>query len=132
MMDENHFATLADATLTQLFETIDSAAGDELDVDQGEGIVTIELEDGGQYVINKHAPNRQVWLSSPVSGAHHFDYDETAGGWVNARAVSRGAMASESMLEVILGSELSAVLGRELDLAVSVPISGPMSGPGAA
>ena len=126
MTDENHFAILADATLTHLFETIDSTAGDDLDVDQGEGIVTIELENGGQYVINKHAPNRQIWLSSPVSGAHHFDYDETAGGWVNARAVARGAMASESMLEVILGSELSAALGRELDLAASGP------GPGAA
>ena len=116
MMNEKRFAILADTALTHLFETIDSAAGDDLDVDQGEGLLTIELEDGGQYVINKHAPNCQIWLSSPVSGAHHFDYDETAGGWVDTRAVSRGAMASESMLEVILNSELSAALGRELDL----------------
>ena len=128
MMNENRFTILADAGLTHLFETIDSAAGDDLDVDKNEGLLTIELEGGGQYVINKHAPNCQIWLSSPVSGAHHFDYDETAGGWVDTRAVSRGAMASESMLEVILSSELSAVLGREIDLGAIPPAMPPETG----
>lgn len=117
-MDETRFATLADATLMYLFEAIDGAAGDELEVDLGEGILTIELEDGGQYVVNKHAPNRQIWVSSPVSGAHHFGYDETAASWVDTRAASSEEAV---VLEVILGRELSAALGRELDLAAPVP-----------
>ena len=115
MMDENRFAILADATLTHLFETIDSAAGDELEVDLDEGILTIELENGSHYVINKHAPNRQIWMSSPVSGTRHFGYDDTAGGWVDARTVTDGEAV---ILKAVLGSELGAALGRELDLGV--------------
>ncbi|HJO89089.1 MAG: iron donor protein CyaY [Alphaproteobacteria bacterium] len=114
MMDETLFATLADATLMHLFETIDSAAGDELEVDLGEGILTVEREDGGQYVINKHAPNRQIWMSSPVSGARYFRYDTTSTSWVDARATSDG---EAMIMGVVLGRELSAALGRELDLA---------------
>ena len=114
MMDETLFATLADATLMHLFETIDGAVGDKLEVDLGEGILTVEREDGGQYVINKHAPNRQIWMSSPVSGARYFRYDTTSTSWVDARATSDG---EAMIMGVVLGRELSAALGRELDLA---------------
>jgi frataxin len=30
------------------------------------GVLTIRLGDKGTFVINKQAPNRQIWLSSPV------------------------------------------------------------------
>lgn len=33
-----------------------------------QGVMTIDLGDHGTYVINKQAPNKQIWLSSPVSG----------------------------------------------------------------
>ena len=36
------------------------------------GILQIELPDGGAYVVNKHTPNRQIWVSSPKSGAWHL------------------------------------------------------------
>ena len=28
----------------------------------------------GTYVINKQSPNRQIWLSSPVSGPKRYDF----------------------------------------------------------
>lgn len=50
----------------------------------------------GTYVINKQPPNKQIWLSSPISGPKRFDYvivsdsqhqkEGTAtGGWVYLR-----------------------------------------------
>ena len=44
----------------------------------------------GTYVINKQPPNKQIWLSSPVSGPKRYDYVSTAedkgsGEWVYLR-----------------------------------------------
>uniref|UniRef100_A0A914RUA2 Frataxin n=1 Tax=Parascaris equorum TaxID=6256 RepID=A0A914RUA2_PAREQ len=33
------------------------------------GVITAKVgRDKGTYVINKQTPNRQIWLSSPISG----------------------------------------------------------------
>ena len=42
------------------------------DVDLLDGILTVTLPQGQQYVINKHGVTRQIWVSSPFTGAHHF------------------------------------------------------------
>ena len=44
----------------------------------------------GTYVINKQPPNKQIWLSSPVSGPKRYDYvsmaeDKGSGEWVYLR-----------------------------------------------
>lgn len=50
----------------------------------------------GTYVINKQPPNKQIWLSSPISGPKRYDYvvisegqdskqDTATGGWVYLR-----------------------------------------------
>jgi len=81
-MDDREFETLASATLTRLAERLEAAL-DDADVEFREGILTVELADGRQYVLNKHAPNRELWLSSPVSGAHHFA--PSGGAWRSTR-----------------------------------------------
>ena len=35
------------------------------------------------FLLNKHAPLKQLWYSSPVSGAHHYQAKGTA--WVSTR-----------------------------------------------
>jgi frataxin len=106
-IDESTFSIVADETLTRLMENLEDAVGDRLDVELQEGVLTIELDSGGQYVINKHAPNRQIWMSSPVSGALHFDYDGDAG-WVATRG--------SGTLAAILSAELSAAIGEIVGL----------------
>jgi len=105
-MDDSAFETLADKTLSALMEAVDESLGDYLDVDLQNGILTIEIDGGGEYVINKHVPNRQIWMSSPASGASHFDHDEEMG-WVSTRG--RGRLA------VMLADELSAATGEDMD-----------------
>ena len=72
-IDEATFESLAAATLQRFAQRIEDAA-DDLDVELEEGILTVETPDGATYLINKHAPLRQIWLSSPISGAGHFGY----------------------------------------------------------
>jgi len=107
-MDDSQFEARADAALARLQEAIESVAGDAVDAELIGGILTVELEEGGVYLINKHLPNRQIWLSSPVSGAWHFAWDEDGGAW---RATKGG-----ERLEDLLGRDLTESLGEAVTL----------------
>ncbi|EDW63064.2 frataxin homolog, mitochondrial [Drosophila virilis] len=57
------------------------------DVVYGDGVLSVNLGPvNGMYVINRQKPNKQIWLSSPVSGPKRFDYivmpGEANGRWV--------------------------------------------------
>ena len=107
-LDDSQFEQLASNTLDSLMEQIDEILGDILDVEMQNGILTLELDNGGQYVINKHLPNRQIWMSSPKSGATHYDYDGTQENWVSTRG---GALFLS-----VLSEELTAISGQPITL----------------
>jgi frataxin len=104
-MDESAFETLADRTLADLLARLEPALP-EADIDLRGGILTIELEDGRQYVINKHGPNRQIWVSSPISGAAHFAHDAATGQWRSTRG--------GTVLHDLLAAELAPLATGEL------------------
>jgi frataxin len=106
-LDESRFSTLANQTLERIGDAIDDALGDQIDVDLQGGILTLALPGGGQYIVNKHAPNREIWLSSPVCGAVHFGYAD--GRWVSTRE-------PRVVLEEVLAAELKARFGTEVAL----------------
>ena len=54
-------------------------------VDSAQGVIEFDLEKVGTYVINKQPPNKQIWLSSPISGPFRFDYDSIKDKWVSLR-----------------------------------------------
>ena len=99
-MNETDFHRLADATIGALCDTLEAAdESGALDVECQNGIITIVAKSGKQWVVNKHAPTMQIWLSSPVSGGVHFTLRE--GEW-----------------ELADGRRLKSVLANELyDLA---------------
>jgi len=83
-MDEITFKTLSDKMLSNFADSTEAAdEKGELDVDYQSGVLTITLANKKQYVINQHVPMRQIWLSSPISGAAHFDYAN--GSWKSTR-----------------------------------------------
>ncbi len=58
-----------------------------MDVTCADGVVNLNMGRHGVWVINKQSPNRQIWLSSPVSGPARFDYDGEH--WVSSRDGTR-------------------------------------------
>lgn len=110
-MNQVEFERRAAEILDSLFEQIEDQLGDWLDVEMTGGILQIELPDGGAYVVNKHAPNREIWLSSPVSGAWHF---APAGSGADKEAW-RSTRGTEE-LTGLLSSELAAASGRAVRL----------------
>lgn len=111
VMSEQHFHRLADAALEDLLERIESfvediALEEDCDIEYSQGVLTIKLGSLGTFVINKQTPNRQIWLSSPVSGP--FRYDWIDGHWHYARD-------GHSMHEK-LERDLKSLTGEEVDL----------------
>uniref|UniRef100_A0AC35TTS7 Ferroxidase n=1 Tax=Rhabditophanes sp. KR3021 TaxID=114890 RepID=A0AC35TTS7_9BILA len=48
------------------------------------GVLTAKIDDKvGTYVINKETSNRQIWLSSPLSGPKRYDFVDNK--WVHTR-----------------------------------------------
>lgn len=78
----------------------------QIDCELNQGILTIEVPPLGSYVINKQPPNKQIWLSSPISGPKR--YDLIHGKWVTLRDGSK--------LTEVLQQEISTALNQEITL----------------
>jgi len=108
-MDAAEFDRLASETLKRLMIAIEDGMGDEIeDIDLQGSVLTVELAQGGTYVINKHAANQEIWLSSPKSGAAHYKPDAAGREWLPTRGGDN--------LHARLETELSAILGSPLGL----------------
>lgn len=67
------------------------------DADYTEGMLLISTSHG-QFLLNYHGVMDQIWLSSPISGAHHFAHKK--GLWLCTR--------SGKDLETILKQDINA------------------------
>ncbi|KDP44618.1 hypothetical protein JCGZ_19760 [Jatropha curcas] len=110
LLQEDEFHKLADSAIHDLQEKFeeygDSVQIDGLDIDYGNEVLTLKLGDLGTYVLNKQTPNRQLWLSSPVSGPSRFDWDRSAQAWVYRRTKANLLKVLESELEQLCGQPI--------------------------
>lgn len=84
-MDESQFTLETLKVINSIIDIIEKEDKNELiDVDYHNDVLTIQ-DDRGIFVINKQTPKREIWLSSPVSGPHHFQYSKNNNNiiWVN-------------------------------------------------
>ena len=67
------FKKKASDTLDDIFNLVESKF-DNYEVDfEDENLRIDSLEGKGTFVVSIHTPTSQIWLSSPISGAHHFE-----------------------------------------------------------
>jgi CyaY protein len=90
MTTDSTFITSADATLAAIGAALDAAlAGDDNETDNGtdwsliDGILEIECADGSKLIVNRHVPNREIWVAAR-SGGFHFRADGSA--WRDTRS----------------------------------------------
>lgn len=111
VLQEDEFHKLADTTIHDLQEKFeeygDCVQVDGFDIDYGNEVLTLKLGDLGTYVLNKQTPNRQLWLSSPVSGPFRFDWDRNAQAWVYRRTKAHLLKLLESEMEELCGEPIS-------------------------
>ncbi|KAL6975739.1 ferroxidase [Sarracenia purpurea var. burkii] len=111
LVHEDEFHKLADSTILDLLEKLeeygDSVDIDDFDIDYGNQVLTLKLGSLGTYVLNKQTPNRQIWMSSPVSGPSRFDWDQDAQAWVYRRTKANLIEVLESELEHLCGQSIN-------------------------
>jgi frataxin len=117
---EHDFLMVANGTLDAIYEcALDSlegspAFGSDFDAESSAGVVRLSLGgDHGTYVANTQTPNRQIWLSSPVSGPWRYDWDREGTCWRSTRDGHK--------LVQLLQRELGAKAG--VDLVITDPNS---------
>lgn len=71
MIDESQFRQAVSATIKRLGQQIDAIDTDDLDWKLTEGVLTVEFESGGVFVLSQQVPTRELWLSA-FSTAWHF------------------------------------------------------------
>lgn len=97
--------------LQEKMEAMVDESDDDSDVDFSGDVLNLTIGDRGTFVLNKQEPNKQIWLSSPVSGPLRYDLDVEALDWVNTR--------DRSLLSAVLGRDISQLVGREVAFDVN-------------
>lgn len=70
-MTENDFNRLADAVFARIERAIDTADA-SIDYDSNGSVLEMEFEDGGKVIVNRHVPNREIWLAARSGGFHYM------------------------------------------------------------
>jgi CyaY protein len=71
-----------DACLDRIEQRLE--AFEDIDYSAGDGLLTMEFEDGTRYVVNRQAAAQQMWLAAGAR-AWHYDWDAAAQTWVDDR-----------------------------------------------
>ena len=86
------------------------------------GVLTI-THPKGTYVINKQPPNKQIWLSSPVSGPKRFDWVITGAGQHEKEGSEYGGAGDDGQggkwVYLRDGSDLTSLLKQEVGVEVA-------------
>lgn len=80
-MTESEFNELADAVFERIERSID-ASGAEIECNLNGPVLELECAGGSKVVINRHGPNREIWLAAKPGGFHYAYRD---GRWLSGR-----------------------------------------------
>ena len=97
--------------ISEQLEELSERYPDEItEVNLEGGVLSIDTS-RGKYVLNKQAPNRQLWLSSPLSGPFHYNIEQEN----NEKICTACSRNGHSLLKR-LNDELSQILGETIRL----------------
>ncbi|TAQ84130.1 hypothetical protein B7494_g7551 [Chlorociboria aeruginascens] len=110
---ESHALNLARVELTkEAYDELSDAYMDRI-VEKleelQERVLTLTCPPHGNYVINKQPPNKQIWLSSPISGPKRYDFVVVDEGQDSKEGTGKG-----EWVYLRDGSKLSDVLLNEV------------------
>ena len=95
MIDESAFIALTDRVLDTIGAALDASESD-LDWSENDGVLTIEFADGSRVIVNRHVPNRELWVAAK-SGGFHFRAE--GGAWRDTKSGDELGAALEQVLQ---------------------------------
>ena len=66
---------------TRIEQALDASDAD-IEYNLAGGVLELEFDDGSKIIVNRHAPNREIWLAARSGGFHYAWQD---GQWYSRR-----------------------------------------------
>jgi CyaY protein len=104
-LTESEFHQRVDAVFTVIESQLEQQ--DNIDCELNGGILTLEFDNGSKVIINRQAPNREIWVAAK-SGGFHFRFDGSK--WRDTR--------SHELLEALL----TRVIGEQGGTVIAITI----------
>jgi iron donor protein CyaY len=108
LLDEQVFRQTVTAVLKDLFRQLDAVDSDDLDTRVSDGVLQVDFEGGGVFVLSPQVPVRELWLSA-MSRAWHFKFDPESGVWTERDTAEP--------LETVLTALFTKRLGKPTTIA---------------
>lgn len=108
-MNEIDFRHRVSETFHALEESLEYQLDPQTDIDAREESLQITLVSGQIWLLNRHTPSQEIWLSSPLKGGLHFSWCSQNQQWISTRS-------SQDELFDFLEKDLSSTLGSVLQL----------------
>ncbi|KAH8687393.1 frataxin [Tricladium varicosporioides] len=114
--DEYH--ELSDQYMEALVDKLEQLQeeDEQVDCEYSAGVLTVAFPPNGTYVINKQPPNKQIWLSSPITGPKRYDFVMASEG-----QDAKEGTGSGEWIYLRDGSSLNDLLLKELGVDMSDP-----------
>lgn len=103
--DEQRFRQIVADALRNLSRQVDAIESDDLEGKLTDGVLQVDFEAGGVFVLSQQVPTRELWLSA-MSKAWHFGYAD--GRWTERD--------SGEPLEAVLSSLFTRKLGSNVQI----------------
>ena len=108
-MNEIEFRRQAQDTLNRLEENLEYQLSDQIDFDLREESLQITLASGHIWLLNRHTPSQELWLSSPFKGGLRFGWCSQNQQWISTRS-------TQDELFEFLEKDLTDALGFVMEL----------------
>ncbi len=99
-MTESEFNEQADTIFQRIEQALDKT---DIDYDSNGSVMEIEFDDGSKIIINRHVPNREIWLAARSGGFH---YSFLNGQWLSQRDDSELFAKLSELIQTGSGNKL--------------------------
>jgi CyaY protein len=94
MQDVTEFNESVLLVFDRIVDTLDASDVD-CDIELNEGVLEISCPDASKLIINRHEPNREIWVAAK-SGGFHFRW--TGDSWIDTRS---GDVLADTLARVV-------------------------------
>jgi CyaY protein len=101
-MNESEFKEQADEVFERIESAIDASDAD-IEYDSNGTVLEMEFADGSKVIVNRHVPNKEIWLAAKSGGFH---YAMTDGRWFSQRDGSELFAKLAELIQIGSGKKL--------------------------